>query len=192
MKIVEVSYPFARFTEYRLFQGFLTRETSKSRQSFFSISFSTMFWMISPKIAQILHCNNVGSSVFYLPTFYLSSYLVVEFRIFFFAVSQQNVIIELFLIFWTFCQISFSWGSYFSKLPKFPISVTRTLNLFTNYFWFQKFLKRISTKQTLRSGFMGQLKVLRIFNPIPWSQGLKIRPFWHCIYNDTKSIARYV
>ena len=97
---------------------------------------------------------------------------------------RQNVIIEVFLKFWTFCQTSFlPWANYVGKLIDFSNIVTRRLKKITWYLWATKFFKIISREQTSRSGFIGHMYVLWSFSPISWKQRLKKRPLSRNIWN---------
>ena len=72
------------------------------------------------------------------------------------------MVIELFLLIWTFGQISFTLISYVRQLSTFSFNETRNFR-FPTFFSVQKFSDIVLLKQFSRSGFIGQMKVLTKF-----------------------------
>ena len=67
------------------------------------------------------------------------------------------------------------------------LSIKRTKSLrLSAIFWVQKFLNIILTKNLLAD----QLKALVVFNPLSWTQGLKMKLVWHCIDKDTPMVLK--
>ena len=89
-----------------------------------------------------------------------------------------------------FCQIlNFLWnlvilGSYLWKLSNRSFILPQRVPFFDIFFWVKKVLNIFLTKQTSRSGFIGNLNVFWTFSPLSQQQGLKMKFICHCKNED--------